>query len=104
MPSEVRVDVLKRGQPFASDIWLHSARNPFDLSFEAGFPQLRWPSDNLVEFYRQQYFEKGSDVLAVRNSSSQRIRYIRLQSVNKFLLFDLEPCDVSFYGDSGAAR
>ena len=89
--NEVRVDVLKMGQPFASHIWLHSARDPFDLSFEAGFPNARWLQDNLLEFYRQQYFEKGSDSLVVSNLSSKRIKYLRVQSLNKFLLMDFEP-------------
>lgn len=88
---EVRVDVLKKEQPFASDIWLHSAENAFDLSFEAGYPDLRWLKDNCVEFYRQQYFEGGSDHLTIRNSSQKHIKYIRVQSLNKFLLFDVEP-------------
>ena len=88
---EVRVDVLRKEQPFASDIWLHSAQNAFDLSFEAGCPNLRWLTDNCVEFYRQQYFDDGSDHLTVRNSSQKHIKYIRVQSVNKFLLFDVEP-------------
>lgn len=91
IPHEVRVDVLKTGQPFASDIWLHSAQDSFDLSFEAGYPDLRWLNDNLVEFYRQEYFEKGSDSLTTRNTSLKPIKYIRVQSVNKFLLFDFEP-------------
>lgn len=91
MRNEVRADVSKEGQPFISDIWLHSARNAFDLSFEVGYPDVRWPTENLVEFYRQQYFEKGFDLLTVRNSSRKPIKYIRVQSLNKFLLFDFEP-------------
>jgi len=87
--NEVSADVSKKGQPFASDIWLHSARNAFDLSFEAGYPDVRWLNENLVEFYRPQYFEKGSDSLVVRNSSPKPIKYIRVQSLNKFLLLDL---------------
>lgn len=88
--NEVRVDVLKLGQPYASDIWLHSASNPFDLSFDAGFPDFRWRGDNVLEFYRQQYFDKGSDSLRVWNASSKAVKYMRVQSVNKFILLDFE--------------
>jgi len=49
--NEVSVDVLKAGRPFLLDLWLHSAKNSFDLSFEAGYPDVRWRSKNVVEFY-----------------------------------------------------
>ena len=58
---EVRADVSKAGQLFVSDIWLHRAEDSFDLSFEAGFPDVRWLTDNIVEFYRPEYFDQGAD-------------------------------------------
>jgi hypothetical protein len=88
---EVKADVLKSGRPFASNIFVHSSHNAFDLSFEAGFPNARWLSDNILEFYRQEYFEKGSDLLIVRNSTNRTVNYMRVQAVNKFLIFDIEP-------------
>lgn len=91
LPNEVRVDVFKAGSPFISDVYLHSARDAFDLSFEAGFPDVRWSVDNIVEFYRSQYFEKGADSLLVANKTAKPIKWLRIQSENKFLLFDIQP-------------
>jgi len=70
---------------------MHSSHNAFDLSFESGFPNVRWLSDNTVEFYRQEYFEKGSDSVIIQNSSNRAIKYVRLQALNEFLIFDIEP-------------
>jgi hypothetical protein len=89
--NEVRVDVLKRGTPFLSDVYLHSAGDAFDLSFEAGFPDIRWLGDSVVEFYRKQYFDKGSDALILENQTASYIKWLRVQSENKVLLFDLPP-------------
>ena len=91
IPSKVKADVFKLGQPFMSDLWLHSTEDFFDRSFEAGFPNVRWLDDRTVEFYRAQNFEKGADSLVVSNRARYRIEYLRLQSENKFLLFDMEP-------------
>lgn len=87
--NEVRADVSKAGQIFASDIWLHETGDSIDLSFEAGFPDVRWLTDNIVEFYRPEYFEWGADSLMVENKAGKLIKYLRIQSGNKFLVFEL---------------
>lgn len=89
IPNEVRADVFKAGQLFVSDIWLHRTEDSFDLSFEAGFPQVRWLTDNTVEFYRPAYFDLGADSLTVENKSGKLIKYLRVQSENEFLIFEL---------------
>lgn len=89
IPNEVRADVFKAGQLFVSDIWLHRTEDSFDLSFEAGFPQVRWLTDNTVEFYRPDYFDWGADSLTVENKAGKLIKYLRVQSENKFLIFEL---------------
>ena len=91
LPHEVRADVLKSGRPFVSNIFMHSSHNAFDLSFEAGFPDARWLSDNALEFYRREYFEKGSDSLIIENSSNRAVQFMRVQALNKFLVFDIQP-------------
>ena len=90
-PHEVKADVLKTGRPFVSDIFMHSSHNAFDLSFEAGFPDARWIKDNALEFYRREYYENGSDSLLIRNGSDRAVKFMRVQALNKFLVFDLEP-------------
>lgn len=57
LTNEVRADVFKGGRPFISDVWLHSTQDALDLSFEAGYPDTRWVTENIVEFYRKQYYE-----------------------------------------------
>lgn len=74
-----------------SDIWIHSTHNAFDLSFEAGFPDSRWLSENILEFYRGEYFDKGSDSLKIQNSSNRAVKFMRVQALNKFLVFDISP-------------
>jgi hypothetical protein len=88
---EVRADVVKSGRPFVSDIYMHSSHDAFDLSFEAGFPEARWLSNNVLEFSRQEYFERGSDSLIIQNSSDKAVKYLRAQGVSIFLIFDIEP-------------
>jgi hypothetical protein len=90
LTNEVRFDVLKNGHPFISNAYLHSA-DSFDLSFEAGYPNHGWLSENILHLYREQYFRKGRpDTLVVTNKTQKTIRYLRVQSIDKFLLFDLE--------------
>lgn len=90
IPNEVKADVFKAGQLFLSDVWLHQTEDSFDLSFEAGFPQVRWLTDNIVEFYRPDYFDRGADSLTVENKAGKLIKYLRVQSENKVLMFELE--------------
>ena len=89
IPNEVKADVSKVGQLFVSDIWLHQAEDSFDVSFEAGFPHVRWIADNTVEFYRLDSFDRGADSLTVENNTGKLIKYLRVQSENKFLIFEL---------------
>ena len=90
LPNEVRADVFKSGQPVVSDVSLHKAWDSFDLSFESGYPDLRWVADNIVEFYRAEYFDRGADSLLVENKVGKPIKYLRVESENKFLMFDLQ--------------
>jgi hypothetical protein len=89
IPNEVSVDVLKASRPFLSDLWLHSTSDSFDLSFEAGYPDVRWRSENVVEFYRKEYYDRGLDSLILTNRASKSIQWLRVQSVNKHLIFEM---------------
>jgi len=89
--NEVRFEVLKNGRLFMPDQYLHSG-DAFDLSFEAGYPDQRWLGENIVHFYRQQYFYEGKpDVLIVVNKTNKVIKYLIIYSTDKFLMFDLQP-------------
>lgn len=91
MGNEVWADIYKDGNLVLRDVWLHTTRNSFDLSFEAGFPDHRWLSENVVEFYRPGYFERGADHLEVKNQTDTPVKYLRVESYNKFLILDLQP-------------
>lgn len=83
-------DVFKNGQLTVSGIWLHTADETF-MPFETVYPERRWLKDNVLEFYNRDSFKSGSDSLQVENKTSKPIRYLQVESVNKFLLFDLHP-------------
>lgn len=64
-------------------ITIMSAAYPFHLGSnarEAGFPEVRWVSDSIVEFYRRQYFEKGVDSLLVSSRAGKSIKEIPFSS------------------------
>lgn len=89
--SEVQFEVFKDGELFVSKRYLHSA-DSFDLSFEAGYPNHSWLRENVLHFYRQEYFYKDRlDMVIVTNKTREKIRYLRVQALDKFLIFDLEP-------------
>lgn len=91
IPYWVSADVYKIGEPYVTDVLLHQAWDAFDLSFELGFPDIRWPANNVVEFYREEYFEDGSDVLIVQNRSGKNLRCVSIDAVSKFLVIDMRP-------------
>lgn len=87
--NEVRADVFKAGQLLLSNVWLHSTEDSLDVSFEAGYPDARWLAENVVEFYRKEYYENGHDSLIVTNRTAKSIQRLRIQSFNKFLVFEM---------------
>jgi hypothetical protein len=91
IPYWVSADVYKMGEPYVADVLLHEAWDAFDLSFELGFPETRWPANNIVEFYRPQYFEKGNDILIVQNRSAKRLNCLFIDAVSKYLIIDMRP-------------
>ena len=89
--SEVRFEVLKNGELFVPTRYLHSG-DSFDLSFEAGYPNHSWLRENVLHFFRQEYLDKDRlDTVIVTNKTREKIRYLRVQALDKFLIFDLEP-------------
>jgi len=91
LPSQVTADVLKTGKVFLSDIRLHTRGDAVDLPFGAGYPDVRWVSDNVLEFYRTQNFDNGADAVEIQNQTTRAIQYLHVESLNKFLMFGIEP-------------
>ena len=91
IPYWVHADIHKMGEPYVADVFLHEAWDAFDLSFEAGFPEIRWPANNVVEFYRPEYFEDGNDILIVQNRSGKPVKTLFVHAVSTFLVVDMRP-------------
>lgn len=90
---EVRFDVLKDGNRFWTDQYLHSG-DAMDLSFELGYPDYRWVGDNILQFYNEENFDKGRpQAIFLANRSKQTIKHLKLQAWDKFLIFDVQPGD-----------
>lgn len=88
---EVRFHVLKNGKPFLPNQYLHSGDSE-DMSFEMGNPNHRWINESTIQFYREQYFnDSPPDNLVVVNNTSEIIKYTKIESLDKLLLFDLQP-------------
>ena len=91
-PNTVNYHVLKAGEFFLPSTHLHTAYDFMDLSFELGYPHYRWIGDNVVQLYNERFFSDGEpDTLVVVNGTGQTIKYLGLDSVDQFLLFDLQP-------------
>jgi hypothetical protein len=90
IPYFVSADVYKTGQPYVADILLHEAWDAFDESFELEFPDMRWPANNVVEFYAPGT-EDGNDILIVQNRSDKTLTCLSIDAVHRFLVLDLRP-------------
>lgn len=89
--NEVRFNVEKNNKSFLKNKYLHSA-DAFDLSFELGYPNYHWFSKNGIQFYNKKEFAKNEKlILIIFNESEEKIKYLRVQSKDKILLFDIQP-------------
>ena len=89
----VNYHALKNGRPFIPSTYIHSG-DFMDISFELAYPNYRWPSENILQLYREQYFTDGSpDTLIIGNRTGKVIKHLKVASVDQFLCFDLQPDD-----------
>jgi hypothetical protein len=87
----VYFDAQRYGEPFWDKELLHSG-DAMDISFELGWPNLRWPAENALQFYREEDFLVGSaDEIRIINDSERQAKRIRVESTTKILVFELEP-------------
>ncbi len=87
----VNYHVLKNGQPFIPSTYIHSG-DFMDISFELAYPHHRWMSENILQLYREQYFNDGRpDTLVVINRTGRVIKHLKVASQHQFLFFDLQP-------------
>jgi hypothetical protein len=91
LTNQVDVTVLKEGVPYISNEYIHSG-DSFDLSFNYGFPRRVWLDDNTIRFFNPR--ETAADkkyTVSVRNSSTVKIKFLKLFTTDKFVILDLEP-------------
>ena len=74
-----------------ADKHLHSG-DWLDPSFELWFPEHTWVSDDVLQFYKKEFFDAGQhESIVVVNKTKEIIQYLRVTSVDTFLLFSLQP-------------
>jgi hypothetical protein len=94
---EIRLDrpyvtatVYRGDQLFAEGIVL-SSEGAFDTPFEGMYPNHIWLSDKTIRFGPKSYFNQPSDILFITNDSAKVIKYLRIDSTEIYLLFDVQP-------------
>jgi len=88
---EVRFSVSKGERLFLADKFLHSG-DWLDPSFELWFPENSWLSENILQFYKREFRSDGAhESIVVLNKTAETILYLRIVSVDTFLLFDVQP-------------
>lgn len=63
----------------------------FDAGFEDSYPEHTWVNSSTIMFHRRISQEGSRDTLNLTNNTSKSISYLRIQSGDLFLLFDLKP-------------
>jgi hypothetical protein len=88
---EVFFSVTKNGKEFLSNKYIHSG-DWLDASFDSSYPQHAWVNEDRLHFYKQDFFRDGQpETIVVQNKTQKEIPYLRVTSVDAFLLFDIRP-------------
>lgn len=91
VPNYVMADVLKNGRLFLSGLSLDSARDASEIPFTTRYAQPRWVTENIVAFHRAEYLDMPADLIEVQNETAQSVKYLHVESLNQFLIFDMQP-------------
>jgi hypothetical protein len=87
----VRFTVLKNNQQLVSQRYFHSG-DWLDPSFSLSYPQHAWAAENVLHFYREEFFRDGKPgMVVVSNKSGKVIKYLRITAYDAHLLFELQP-------------
>ena len=88
---EVRFSVTKDAKAFLANKFLHSG-DWLDPSFESWYPEHSWLSDQILQFYKKKFRSDGAqESILVVNKTNQTIQYLRVTSIDTFLLLDTAP-------------
>jgi hypothetical protein len=86
----VYFDLFRNNEPVELKKVLHSGFW-FDASFDTSYPRHSWVSNSIIMFYQKISKENERDTLILSNNTDKWIRYVRVQSVDLFLIFDVKP-------------
>lgn len=98
MTHQVLFSVSKGEKVFLRNKFLHSG-DWFDPSFdllypqhELLYPQHEWVKEDVLHFYRKDFFTAGEqESMVVQNKTHEVIEFLRITSVDSFLLFNIQP-------------
>lgn len=89
--NEVRFSVFKNRTPFWINQFFHSG-DAFDPSFNVLYPENEWQGQNVLHFFQSENPGRGpSQRIVLSNNTNRIIKSIKLECLDKFLIFDLEP-------------
>ena len=88
---QVLFSVSREEKVVVANRYLHSG-DWFDPSFDLRYPDHAWENDDILHFYKKEFFAAGQpEQIVVLNKTSEMIQYLRVTSVDTFLLFDVQP-------------
>jgi hypothetical protein len=89
--NQVFFSVTRNAKEFLSNKHIHSG-DWLDPSFDSSYPQYEWLSEDRLHFFREDFFRDGQpETIVVQNKTQKNIPYLRVASVDAFLLFDIKP-------------
>lgn len=89
--NEVYFSVSKAGKEYLTNEFFHFG-DWFDPSFDDLYPQQKWVEENVVQFYSDEFVSEGPrENIVIQNKTNKVIKYLRVRSIDSFLLFDLQP-------------
>ena len=86
----VYFDLYRNGEQVARGREIHSG-DWFDPAFENYYPGYVWVNSSTLMFHRRKGDEEAFDTLNITNNTSKSIKFLRVQAIDMFLLFDLKP-------------
>ena len=88
---QVLFSVSRGDEAVFKDKYLHSG-DWFDPSFDIAYTEHAWLSDQILRFYKKDFFNEGQlESILVLNKTREIIRYLRVTSLDTFLVLDVQP-------------
>ena len=86
----VYFDLYRNGEQVARGQELHSG-DWFDAAFRDFYPGYVWVNSSTLMFHRRKVHDDAFDTLNITNNTSKSIKFLQVQAIDMFLLFDLKP-------------